>query len=139
MTSSSRIFISYARKDGRDLALRLQKSLSDLRYDVWLDTNEIEGGASWTKEIEEGINNCDILLALLSKKSYESEICRSEHLRAIRLGKRIIPILVQPKTDRPIYLEGANYVNFAKPTVYSDAFTALMQTLSNDTAPKIVY
>ena len=41
-----RIFISYARKDGRELALRLHKDLTSKGLDVWLDTKRIEGGAS---------------------------------------------------------------------------------------------
>ena len=35
------IFISYARRDGADLALRLQKDLTAAGFDVWLDTQRI--------------------------------------------------------------------------------------------------
>ncbi|HRF99217.1 MAG TPA: toll/interleukin-1 receptor domain-containing protein, partial [Aggregatilineales bacterium] len=69
MTSSIRIFISYARKDGRDLALRLQKSLAEFGYEVWLDTSEIDGGDSWGASIETAIDGCHTLLALMSSAS----------------------------------------------------------------------
>ena len=46
------IFISYAHRDGRDLALRLQKSLRTSDLDAWLDSQRLSGGSSWTSEIE---------------------------------------------------------------------------------------
>jgi len=124
MTDTHKIFISYARKDGRDLALRLQNSLTTRGYDVWLDTSEIDGGGSWGVEIERAIDECNTLLALMSPASYTSEICRAEQLRAIRKEKRIIPLLVHP-TDRPIWLETLNYRDFTHPDGYETSFTQL--------------
>ncbi|MDX2075712.1 MAG: TIR domain-containing protein [bacterium] len=124
MTDTHSIFISYARKDGRDLALRLQNSLIPLGYEVWLDTAEIDGGGSWGAEIERAIDGCHTLLALMSPASYTSEICRAEQLRAIRKEKRIIPLLVHP-TDRPIWLETLNYRDFTHPEGYESAFSQL--------------
>ena len=43
----SRVFISYARKDGAALARRLQSNLETHGFDVWLDTRRIESGASF--------------------------------------------------------------------------------------------
>ena len=48
MPDQLHIFVSYARKDGSDLALRLRGDLIAHGYDVWLDTAEIEGGTSWS-------------------------------------------------------------------------------------------
>jgi len=45
------VFLSYARKDGRDAALRLKSELESNRLVVWMDAERIEGGASWTREI----------------------------------------------------------------------------------------
>jgi TIR domain len=87
-----RIFISYARKDGASLASHLQHGLNP-DYDVWLDAARLEAGASWTLEIEKAIDRCDVLLALMTPGSYVSDICRAEQLRALRLGKRVIPLL----------------------------------------------
>jgi hypothetical protein len=53
--SNTRIFLSYARKDGTALALRLQQDLTAQQFDAWLDKQSIDGGASWTKEIEGAI------------------------------------------------------------------------------------
>src|SRR5438477_4162277 len=45
-----RIFVSYARRDGAELARRLQNALTTAGFDFWLDTQRIAGGASWTVE-----------------------------------------------------------------------------------------
>jgi hypothetical protein len=45
------VFISYARKDAAHLASELEQSLKP-DYEVRLDTQHIEGGASWTVEFD---------------------------------------------------------------------------------------
>jgi hypothetical protein len=52
----SRVFISYARKDGAALAQRLQSDLAKQGFDAWLDTGRIAGGAVWSTEIEREID-----------------------------------------------------------------------------------
>jgi predicted nucleic acid-binding Zn-ribbon protein len=78
----SRVFISYARKDGAALAQRLQKDLHEQGFDAWLDTQRILGGATWTTEIEVALDRAEYVVALLTQGSYVSEICRAEQLRA---------------------------------------------------------
>ncbi|MGJ3238101.1 MAG: NB-ARC domain-containing protein, partial [Anaerolineae bacterium] len=131
--TSKNIFISYARIDGRDLALRLQSSLIDNGNEVWLDTSEIEGGASWSKEIEDAIENCEIALVLLSDGSYNSDICRAEQLRCIRKKKRIIPILVQANAERPLHLEHLNYRDFTISADYKSSYSILVEDIASDT------
>jgi NB-ARC domain/TIR domain len=102
------VFISYARKDAALLAKDLQQNLQP-DHDVFLDTARIAAGGSWTEEIEQAIDRCDVFLALLTPASYRSDICRAEQLRALRKGKLVIPLLAHPKADRPLYLETKNY------------------------------
>src|SRR5436189_3758072 len=104
-----RVFISYAWKDAAELAQRLQDYIARSALEPWLDTSRIGGGAVWTKEIEDAIDGCDVALALLSPGSYQSDICRAEQLRALRKGKRVIPILARQGTDVPLHLESENY------------------------------
>ena len=77
--------------------------------EAWLDTSRIGGGAVWTEEIERAIDGCDVALVILSPGSYRSDICRAEQLRALRKGKRVIPILGKAGTDVPLHLETKNY------------------------------
>lgn len=125
------VFISYARRDGRDLALRLKQDLVTVGHSVWLDTAEIEGGSSWSSEIEAAIEQCDIAVALLSHASFISEICRAEQLRALRKGKPVIPVLVQPNAERPLHLEHLNYRDFSDPSQYKDRFALLQNDLQS--------
>jgi WD40 repeat protein len=106
-----RVFISYARKDAARLATMLQQGLEQ-DHDVWLNNNRTPGGATWTVEIEKAIDNCDVLLALLSPASHVSGICRAEQLRALRCGKRVISVLAAPAADRLPYPETADYRDF---------------------------
>ncbi|TVR20630.1 MAG: DUF4433 domain-containing protein [Anaerolineaceae bacterium] len=134
-SGSYRIFISYAREDATPLALRLRLDLNDAGQDAWLDTAEIEAGATWARDIEEAIENCDIVLALLSHASYISPTCRAEQARALRKRKRIIPILVQADADRPLELETSNYVDFCDMAHYDSAFADLARMIVSGHLP----
>jgi len=58
-------------------------------------------------------DEADVVLALLSTGSLESDFCRGEQLRSLRRHKCVIPVLVHDKADRPVYLEARQYRDFA--------------------------
>jgi hypothetical protein len=120
------IFISYARKDGSDLARRLQADLKERGFDPWLDRQRIGGGATWTREIEVALDRADYVLALLTNGSYVSEICRSEQLRALRKGTCVIPLKAQSDIDIPLHLEAKNYLDFSDSTQYAPQLEFLL-------------
>jgi len=122
----SRVFISYARKDGASLAQRLQSDLANEGFDVWLDARRIQGGAVWTTDIEVALDKASHVLALLTQGSYVSEICRSEQLRALRKGTCVIPLKAQRDTDVPLHLEAKNYRDFSDPSQYDARFRNLL-------------
>ena len=109
--------------DGTELALRLQKDLTASGFEVWLDAQRISGGASWTAEIEEGIDRAEVVLALLTPGSYGSEICRAEQMRSLRKGKCVIPVLAAG-CEIPLYFETKNYRDFTG--VYDESFQLLL-------------
>lgn len=133
--SSYRIFISYARADATDIALRLRNDLSAAGHDVWLDLAEIAAGSSWARDIEEAIEGCHIAITLLSNGSYVSDICRGEQLRALRKGKRVIPVLVQSDADRPLHLEHLNYLDFSDVGHYQRMLTDLLIYINTGQMP----
>src|SRR6266478_4744834 len=83
-SSAARVFISYAHNDGSQLAKRLRNDIDREGYDVWVDSSRLNGGASWTSEIELALDKSDVVLALLSRGSFISDICRAEQLRSLR-------------------------------------------------------
>lgn len=129
MAEMSSVFLSYARKDGRDLALKLQADLINAGFDVWLDTSDIMGGDSWSTEIEQAIDDCNIVLALISTGSVASEICRAEHLRSLRKNRIVIPVRVHEGADMPLYLEALNYRDFADPNKYESSLEQVIKDL----------
>src|SRR5580658_3860409 len=112
---STRLFISYAHRDGGDLAKHLQRDLQTREFAVWLDKRRLQAGDAWAKDIETAIDQCDIALALLSAGSYESDICRAEQQRSLRMGKLVIPVKAQRDCDVPLPLETRQYVDFSHP------------------------
>lgn len=126
----AKLFVSYARRDGESLARRLETDLCAAGHEPWRDKPEVEAGESWSHEIEDAINACEALLAVLTAGSYESSICRGEQLRALRIGKRIIPLLAQIDADRPLYLEGAHYLDFSDNVTYPAHFSELLYHLA---------
>ena len=125
-----KIFLSYARKDGSELARRLCDDLKAHGFEAWLDQRRISGGASWTDEIEQALDAAAFFLALMTRGSYESEICRAEQLRALRKGKLVIPLLGQPDPNVvPLHLETRNYRDLA--ANYAGAFAELLEDIAN--------
>lgn len=126
----SRLFLSYARTDGSQLAERLERDLrkkSD--HKPWLDRSEIQAGTDWARKIEEAIDRCEVLLAVLTAGSYLSYICQGEQMRALRKRKLVIPLLAQAGADRPIYLEAKHYLDFTNPDRYESSFEALLTSI----------
>ena len=113
------------------LALRLRDDLARAGYHAWLDTAQIAGGTSWTREIEEAIDRCTVLLALLTEASYRSECCRAEQLHALRRGKRVIPVVAQADVNRPLHLEHLHYRDLSDTTRYSEALQMLLVDVSD--------
>jgi hypothetical protein len=131
------IFISYSRTDARELAMRLCEDLKKVGHRVWIDSAELEGGVSWSNEIQGAIDSCNVSLALLSAASYTSPICQAEQQYAIDLGKRLIPLLAQPKVRRPLYLYHLEYRDFSDPKRYADTFQQLVSDLAIPFVPPV--
>ena len=130
MTGLPKIFLSYARRDASDLAERLFADLSANNCDVWQDIKRLGSGNSWTVEIERGLDRADVILALLSPASLDSNICRAEQLRSLRKGKCVIPILAIANVDVPLHLEFKQYCDFSDPSRYTDEFSKLLADIT---------
>lgn len=124
-----KIFISYARTDSKLLAHRLCADLQAAGYTVWLDTSEIAGGASWSQDIEQAIEDCSIMIPLMSPASYNSQWCRAEQLRAVRKGKKLVPLLAVAGAEVPLHLEHLNYLDFSQTSLYGERLQDLLSDL----------
>jgi WD40 repeat protein len=129
-----RVFISYARKDGAALAQRLQQDLKAQGLDAWLDTQRIGGGRVWGTQIEREIDARQVTVAVLTDGSYKSGMCRGEQIRAMRKGKRLIPVLGTKGVDIPVYIEALHYRDFTEETNYSARLAELLADIRGDAA-----
>jgi hypothetical protein len=59
-STQSRIFISYARRQGAGPAGCLQSDLTEKGFEVWLDTDRPASGAAWGAEITPVIGRIDV-------------------------------------------------------------------------------
>lgn len=91
----AQIFISYSRKDV-DFARKLAASLSDLGADIWIDVEDIPAGMNWSYAIQQGLDQCDILLLVMSPESMNSKNVENEWQYVLDQGKSVIPIRWRP-------------------------------------------
>lgn len=109
-------FISYSRDDlyfadQLDVALRLWG------FDTTLDRHAISGGEEWKPRLQSLIREADTVIFVLSPSSVNSPICGWEVEEAVRLGKRIIPVVCRElpsATSVPPRLQDLNYIFFYK-------------------------
>ncbi|MEO6207395.1 MAG: toll/interleukin-1 receptor domain-containing protein, partial [Candidatus Limnocylindrales bacterium] len=84
----AKLFLSYSRKDAQK-AQRFTEWLETEGHDVWRDEDDIGGGASFSSEIENALNDCSAVLALWSADSVKSSWVRDEAGYGRDLGKLI--------------------------------------------------
>lgn len=105
----SGIFISYRRQDAAPYAGRLRSDLAQ-RYgesSVFLDIADLTPGASWTEQLHQAVDACDLMLVVIGPRWLQAtdaegrrrvddpeDFIRSEIAAALQLGKRVVPVLV---------------------------------------------
>lgn len=87
-------FISYARKD-KEIIKELFDALLARHIDLWLDLEDIRGGTVWQDALLVAIQNAHNFIYCISENSIESPYCAAELAHALRLNKRIIPVVVR--------------------------------------------
>ena len=90
-----KVFISYSRDD-LDFADQLVAALEPCGFDPTIDRHGISGGEDWKKRLGSLIHESDTIVFVLSPESARSEICAWEVEEAVRLSKRILPVVCRP-------------------------------------------
>ncbi|NDJ77604.1 MAG: SUMF1/EgtB/PvdO family nonheme iron enzyme [Chloroflexi bacterium] len=106
-----RLFISYAHSD-----IAMVRSLADILqrggHDPWYD-HRLLPGQHWKTVLHESIQQCDAFVYLLSPESVASEWCQWELAEAVKLGKPVVPILIQAGTPLEPPLSELQYADFS--------------------------
>ncbi len=87
------IFISHSNEDSEATDF-IVAALRRAGYGVWVDFENIRGGAEWLCEIEAGIERCDAVVLVLSAASRGSAWVERECLYAYQLRKPVITALI---------------------------------------------
>ncbi|MEM9805034.1 MAG: TIR domain-containing protein [Cyanobacteria bacterium P01_D01_bin.56] len=93
-------FISYGRADSKEFASKLNHCLTEQGLEVWFDFDDIPLGVDYQNQIDDGIERSQNFLFIIAPHSVNSPYCRLEIEHALRLGKRIIPLLHTETIDR---------------------------------------
>ena len=130
------VFLSYARED-KDFVERLTVALAARGKDVWIDVEDIRGGASdWRASVWAGIEAATAMMFVLTPDSLASTVCGEELQHATDLNKRIIAVLRRSVDGLPVppALSRPNWV-YARPEEDFDASVdALVAALELDEA-----
>ena len=125
------VFISYSRRDTA-LAETLEHDLNQRGILTWRDTHSIVGTQEWYESIMAGIQQCYVMLLIVTEHSEQSRWVKREALYADYMGKTILPI--QPTAYKmrlfDFLLVGQNpYV--CTPADYASSLTKLIVALED--------
>jgi hypothetical protein len=112
--SHPRIFVSYARSDGKETAAELCRRLKDEHgMSLWQDLADIEGGRDWWHQITEAIDHVDYLVLVMTPAALRSSVVRKEWRYAREKGTCVIPIKGAPHlhfSSLPGWMRRAHFV-----------------------------
>lgn len=106
-----RLFISYARVD-KPLVEQIIEIFREGGHDPWFD-HRLLPGQEWKQVLLKQIRECDVFAYMLSPEAVKSEWCQWEFAEAVKLGKPIIPVLLQKNTPIPVALSCYQYADFS--------------------------
>lgn len=119
------VFISHSNRDTA-LTSQVAAALKRAGYAVWVDFENIRGGADWLCEIEAGIQRCAAVVTILSASSAASTWVERECLYAMQLKKPVITALVADVLI-PLHLINFQYCDLRDPS--SGGLAALLAAL----------
>lgn len=130
---SAQVYISYSRKDN-EFARRLVDRFDREQINVWVDWKDIPAGSEWDKEIQQGIENSDVFVFLLSPDSLKSEINARELKIATDYNKRLLPVVVRDIEPRgiPMQIASINWIYMREKDDFESAIPKLIQVIQMD-------
>ena len=116
------VFVSYSRKD-QEFALQLATSLREAGAEVWIDIEDIHAGTKWSTAVQQGLQQCQLMLVVISPDSMASNNVEDEWQYFTDHKKPVIPLMLRD-TEIHFQLSRLQYINF-KDRDYTSAFREL--------------
>jgi len=113
---ASRVFLSYARADGLDAVVTVQKELECNGFEVWRDLRNLDTFNDFSVEIERAIEATDLFVVVLTSSIAASpdSFVRREILYAQSKHKRIVPIRIGT-APVPILINHLTWIEVSSP------------------------
>ena len=131
-----RAFISYSRHDEAVVG-RLSAALGDNNIEFFIDSEAIGSGEAWQERLYDLIVSSDVVVFMLSENSVNSRVCAWEVETARKLGKRIVPVAIDPELSpeaAPKSLQALNFVFATNSDNESDSIRQLVEAIRIDIA-----
>lgn len=132
------IFIAYSSEDMRFLT-NLRKQLKPrTTHEIWIAKEAIDVGKEWRMEIEDGLNQADFFVPLISKSFLARPEPRRELWGAIDLADqknlKIIPVIIEDiKSEKlPIFVRATQYIPYQP---FDSMLEKLVKALSPEMDP----
>ncbi len=128
---SLNVFLCHAHSD-REIVHQLYRRLLEHGVHAWLDSEDLQPGQNWQREIRKALLNSDVILVCLSQKFNEQQGYRHEELK-LALEKAnlldpgeifIIPVRLE-KCDMPASLSHLHRVDLFDPRGFKKLIRAL--------------
>src|SRR3954452_8200744 len=125
-----RIFVSYARRDGREMAADLRARLAAQGFSLWQDLADMEGGRDWWRQITEAVDGVEHVLLVTTPAALASEVVRREWRYAREQGRCVVPVTKGGTSGLDLvnlagWMRKAHFVDIAVP----EQWTRLVRTL----------
>jgi WD40 repeat protein len=137
--SRSGLFISYARRDGKNFADDLRRRLIDeYHLQVWQDIVELEGGKDWWLQIEAAIKSVEYLVMVMTPGALASQTTRKEWRLARQEGVCVLPVMAEAIdfSMLPRWMQDTHFFDFKFPEQW-DRFIRTLQSLCQ--APRVPF
>lgn len=126
--SDPRVFISYSRRDGKDVAAGLRRRLGECGFSLWQDLADEDGGKAWWRQITDAIDHVEYLVLVVTTAALESNVVRDEWRYARQRGVCVVPVQGQPDLDfsrLPGWMRSVHFVDLQVP----EQWTRMVRTL----------
>ena len=140
-TGPVKAFLSYSSRDA-DLALRLAKDLRASGVDIWLDQWKLNVGEPIVQTIEQGLDDAEFVIVLLTHASVDSTWVQREWSRKVQhegQARRVSVIPVRgERCDIPDFLAQRSYADVSGGS-YRMGLSRLLQILRHHAADASIH
>jgi hypothetical protein len=132
--TTDKVFISYSHVDqkfARKLTIWLAKTLD---IGVWIDMDDIPVGVKWSSAIQDGLEQCEVMIVIITPEAMESVNVEDEWQYFLDQDKPVVPILLK-SAQIPYQLRRIQYIDFSMREELNESLRLLITELRQHLKP----